>query len=111
LAVLFGVLIEWKRLKTIFTGNLSVNWLLLPSLVLIIAGSIPVFCYLYFLQLPLSKMPNLSSCNVYLKIVVTPQLEQNTLFTSKSWISLGSLAHFCAALKSVIGKDTPPSAY
>jgi len=27
LAVLFGVLIEWKRLKTIFTGNLSVNWL------------------------------------------------------------------------------------
>lgn len=48
LAVLFGVLIEWKRLKTIFTGNLSVNWLLLPSLVLIIAGSIPVFCYLYF---------------------------------------------------------------
>jgi hypothetical protein len=49
---LFGVLIEWKRLKTIFTGK--VNWLLLPSLVLIIAGSIPVFCYLYLFGLGFS---------------------------------------------------------
>jgi len=47
LAIFFGILIEWKRFKAIFTGNLSVNWLLLPSLVLLIAGLIPVMCYLY----------------------------------------------------------------
>jgi len=49
--VLFGVLIEWRKLKAIFAGNLSVNWLLLPSLVLLIVGLIPVFCYLYFFGL------------------------------------------------------------
>jgi hypothetical protein len=38
---LFGILIEWKPLKRIMKGNIKVNWLLVPAILLIIVSFIP----------------------------------------------------------------------
>lgn len=38
---LFGILIEWKTLKSIIKGNIKINWLLIPAIILIIACFIP----------------------------------------------------------------------
>jgi len=45
LEVLFGSLIEWKRISRIFNGDIEVNWLLAPGLLLLIAGLIPDVVY------------------------------------------------------------------
>ncbi|WP_134341636.1 hypothetical protein [Filobacillus milosensis] len=39
---LFGVLIEWKGFKNILIGNIRVNWLKAPAILLIIIGFIPI---------------------------------------------------------------------
>ncbi|GGM41260.1 hypothetical protein GCM10011351_29310 [Paraliobacillus quinghaiensis] len=42
LSILLGVLIEWKRLLKIITGNLKLNWLIVPSVILLIISLIPM---------------------------------------------------------------------
>jgi hypothetical protein len=37
----FGFLIEWKPLKKIIKGNIKVNWLLVPAILLITVSFIP----------------------------------------------------------------------
>lgn len=39
---LFGVLMEWKDLRNILIGNIRVNWLIAPAVLLIIIGFIPI---------------------------------------------------------------------
>jgi hypothetical protein len=51
LAVALGILIEWQKLKIIFIKKPSVNWLLLPSLFLLIASLIPMTFYVNFFGL------------------------------------------------------------
>jgi hypothetical protein len=38
---LFGILIEWRALKTIIQGNIKINWLLFPAILLSIVCFIP----------------------------------------------------------------------
>jgi hypothetical protein len=44
----FGILIEWKPLKRILKGNIQVNWLLVPAILLIIVSFIPRKYWLYW---------------------------------------------------------------
>ncbi|KUO62626.1 MAG: hypothetical protein APF84_02455 [Gracilibacter sp. BRH_c7a] len=42
LALLFGFLIEWNGLKAIFNRKIKVNWLMIPAVLLMILGFIPI---------------------------------------------------------------------
>lgn len=49
LSVLFGVLIESRRFLTIFTGSLKVNWLIIPSLILLVISLLPHTYTFYYI--------------------------------------------------------------
>ncbi|MGM8215801.1 hypothetical protein ACLIA0_09545 [Bacillaceae bacterium W0354] len=40
-AFFFGMLIEWRALLNIIQGNIRVNWLLIPAILLVIVSFIP----------------------------------------------------------------------
>lgn len=48
LSILFGTLIEWKRVLKILKGDLKINWLMIPTVILLIISLIP---YTYTFQL------------------------------------------------------------
>jgi len=41
LSILFGILIEWKRVLKILKGDLSINWLMIPTVILLIISLTP----------------------------------------------------------------------
>lgn len=42
LSITFGILIEWERVLTILRGNLKVNWLIIPSMILLVVSLTPL---------------------------------------------------------------------
>lgn len=42
LGFLFGFLIEWSGLKAIYNRKIKVNWLMIPAILLILIGFIPI---------------------------------------------------------------------
>ncbi|KGX87141.1 hypothetical protein [Pontibacillus marinus] len=41
LSILFGILIEWKRVLKILKGDLKINWLMIPTVILLMISLTP----------------------------------------------------------------------
>ncbi|UCZ54306.1 hypothetical protein LGQ02_05960 [Bacillus shivajii] len=41
LCVMFGILIEWRKILTIFKSGVNVNWLIVPSVILLMIAILP----------------------------------------------------------------------
>jgi hypothetical protein len=49
LSILLGILVEWKKLLNILKGKIKVNWLFIPSVILLVASLVPsTYMILFF---------------------------------------------------------------
>lgn len=46
--ILIGIFIEWRGLKLILSGDIKINWLIIPSLLVLIIGFIPDYNWFYW---------------------------------------------------------------